>query len=426
MTGPAFTGPEPGVQVEEHFAIPIYTARQLAALELPAPADPIVGPYVRRGMATLIGGVTGHGKTTLIGQAVAAAVNGGEFLGEQCAGGERVLILDLEQHLESIQRGIREAGLDSSDAVDYATIREGLALDRRGDQLAAVEGLLAAKEYGLLVVDPFYKLHEADSSDEQQARLLVALLRRWIADYGFAELMATHCRKRTDGGAITLDDLFGSSLFTRDPEIVLGVQRYSGITKLRVFKSREPGIDQGQVLDLLFERGRGYWLKPEKDPEKEAARREEICAAIAAYIEAHPGASQRAIREALPYAKTAVETELRAGFTAEHPQGRSDRPWGRVRAGGGAWAYYLADHAVLSGPETLLGPPGAAGASRPEAPETSERPRRPPPSKRGARDGGRSAGALPAAAEEEEIERLAAVAREAQQPLPAEEEPGPA
>src|SRR5205823_4178755 len=91
--------------------------------------------------------------------------DGGSFLGEQVEGGNRVLVLDLEQHLASIQRVIEEAGLSESTLVDYAPIPEGLAIDKRSDQYDAVERLLASKPYEAVVIDPFYKLHEADSND---------------------------------------------------------------------------------------------------------------------------------------------------------------------------------------------------------------------------------------------------------------------
>lgn len=144
----------PSTDVPEPFRIAVYSAAALATLEIPDPADPMVGPFVRRGMATLIGGLTGHGKTTWIAAAVKAAASGGDFLGHPVGGGERVLVLDLEQHLASIQRVIREAGLHDVDTVEYAAIPEGLALDKREDQLQAVEAILADRRPDLLVTAP--------------------------------------------------------------------------------------------------------------------------------------------------------------------------------------------------------------------------------------------------------------------------------
>lgn len=337
----------------DSFEIRVYTARYLATLQLPSPADPLVGPFVRRGMETLVGGPTGHGKTTLIAQWVKAAAAGGDFLGYQVAGGANVLVLDLEQHLASIQRVIREAGLDDCDTVDYAPIPEGLALDKRDDQLAALKAIFTEKAYDLVVVDPFYKLHEADSSDELKARELVALLRRWIKDHGFALLTATHCRKLPAGrNVITIDDLFGSSLFTRDPEIVLGIQRHGDLTKLHIFKSREPDLEYGQVFELLFTRGRGFWPKPTVDPEERKAELERIGETARRWINDNPGKSTNAVKKAVGIAlniggdkvENALERQVKSGLLPEPLRGsRNAKLW------------YPLNHAALTSPESLLG-----------------------------------------------------------------------
>ena len=332
------------------FSILVYSAKELAGLELPEPAHPLVGPFMRRGMETLVGGLTGHGKTTFIAQTVKAAALGGEFLGEHVAGGARVLVLDLEQHLHSIQRVIREAGLDDTDLVDYAPIPEGLALNSRSDQLDELERVLAAKPYDALVIDPFYKLHEADSSDELQARLLVALLRRWIKQFGFGILTATHCRKLPAGrNYITLDDLFGSSLFTRDPELVLGIQRHKDLTKLHVFKSREPGLERDQVFELLYTRERGFWVKPTTDPEERRKKLEAAGAAAAAYIEENPGESTNSVKKHITgYGSDLVEEAL----SLQVKSGLLPEP---LRGSRNAKLWYPHNHATLTSPQTLLG-----------------------------------------------------------------------
>jgi hypothetical protein len=350
---PAVAGEPADANQEQRVAIQVYTARDLADLELPTPADPLVGPFLRRGMATLIGGLTGHGKTTWIYQLLAAAVLGRVFLGERGAGGLRALVLDLEQHLASVQRNIREAGLDGTNAVDFAPLSEGLALDKRPDQLDALEAIFASGGYDIVAVDPFFKLHESDSSDELQARLLVAVLRRWINDYGFGLLSATHCRKLPAGRTtITLDDLFGSSLFTRDPEIVLGIQRGQSLTKLHVFKSREPGLDHGQVFELLYARDRGFWLKPNVDPEERTARLDAIGAAAVEWIAEHPGESTNKVKRGVGSAQRcggdlveeALERQVKSGLLPSPIKGSRQ---------GNYW--YPLNHAALTSPGTLLG-----------------------------------------------------------------------
>jgi hypothetical protein len=386
-------------EADEPFRISVYSAHELAALELPAAAEPLAGPFLRRGMATLVGGLTGHGKTTLISHLVRAAADGSAFLGETGIGGVRTLILDLEQHLTSIQREIREAGLEGSDIVDYAPIPEGLALDKRNDQLAALERVFDAKPYDLLVVDPFYKLHEADSSDEVAARLLVALLRRWINERGFALLTATHCRKLAAGRTvITLDDLFGSSLFTRDPELVLGIQRHGELTKLHVFKSREPGLDQGQTFELLFTRDRGYWLRPNKDPKEIEAESVEIITAVVDFVGEHPGASTNQVQKALPWGREKVRAALDDGYTS----GLISEP---VPGSRNSLRWYLPNHVA----STCLG--GFAGQVSEDASRATLEATCPDLPDLPVGEKGSQAGQVAEATiDEEEIERLAALA----------------
>jgi 5S rRNA maturation endonuclease (ribonuclease M5) len=343
----------PDGEPQPPFQITVYSAHDLSNLELPTAAEPIVGPFLRRGMATLIGGLTGNGKTTWIYQALNAAVDGGDFLGEPAAGGARVLAVDLEQHAQTLKRNLRESGLDQSDAVDVAPIPEGLALDKRSDQLDALEEVLAAKPYDVVAIDPFYKLHEADSSDELQARLLVALLRRWINQYGFALLTATHCRKLPAGrNTITLDDLFGSSLFTRDPEIVLGIQRWNDLSKLHVFKSREPGLEHGQTFELLFTRGRGYWLKPTIDTQEREAELERVGETARKWITQHPGQSTNKVKSAVGIALKVGRDKVVEALECQVKSGLIPEP---LRSGRRAKLWYPLNHAALTRPEPLPG-----------------------------------------------------------------------
>jgi AAA domain len=264
-------------ETAEPFRIEVYSAKNLVALPLPQAEPELVGPFLRRGRIVLLGATTGHGKTTFGAQMLAAGVLGGEFLGFPVAGGLRVLVLDLEQHLEDIQEQLAAVGLADSELIDYAPIPEGLEIDRDPEQLAELERVVAAKAYDVVRVDPFYKLHAADSSDELQARGLVRLTRRWVHMHGFGLLMDTHTRKRIEARSrFTLDDLFGSSLLARDPETILGLQPLSdGFSRLHVFKARgrRGGIRTGQTIDLLYSDEELFRRKPE---EEERALRAEL------------------------------------------------------------------------------------------------------------------------------------------------------
>jgi hypothetical protein len=240
----------------EPFRIEVLSAKALSELPTPDEEPELVGPFLRRGRITLLGATTGHGKTTFGAQMLAAGVLGGDFLGWSVEGGLRALVLDLEQHLEDIREQLQAVGLAGSELIDYAPLPEGLQIDRDEEQLAELERVVAAKPYDIVRIDPFYKLHAADSSEELQARELVRLTRRWVNRHGFALLMDTHTRKRIEGrSGFTLDDLFGSSLFARDPEVILGLQLVEdGFSRLHIFKARgrRGDIRTGQTLELFY------------------------------------------------------------------------------------------------------------------------------------------------------------------------------
>ena len=253
------------------FRIPVYTAKDLYELPLPQEDPELVGPFLRRGRITLLGATTGHGKTTFGVQMLAAGVLGGDFLGWQVRGAGACSFSTSNSTWRTSRsrcgRRARRLG-----APRLRPIPEGLQIDREPEHLAALERVVAAKPYDLVRIDPFYKLHAADSSDEEQARDLVRLTRGWVNRHGFGLLMDTHTRKRIEGRAgFTLDDLFGSSLFSRDPETILGLQLIEeGFTRLHVFKARgrRGQIRTGQAIDLLYSDDALFRRKPD-EPERE-------------------------------------------------------------------------------------------------------------------------------------------------------------
>jgi AAA domain len=249
------TGPIPA-----GFSITVETARQICALPDPDDSDQLLGPLLRRGARTIVGGQTGDGKSTLVARMLAAFVKGEEFLGWQGVGG-KALVLDLEQGLRSVQRGLREAGLADCDDLDYARIPEGLSLDKNDVQKAAIERLLAANKYDVVSLDPYYKAHTGDSNDERQVDDLMRVLDLWRSRYGFALILPAHCRKPAPGAPLTftIHDLAGSGAFVRGAEIVLGLRRLSdGYSRLYFFKDRDGDLAVGKSWGLLFDRTDGF------------------------------------------------------------------------------------------------------------------------------------------------------------------------
>jgi len=130
--------------------------------------DELLGAYVRRGARTIVVGDTGHGKTALTAQLVAAVLTGAECLGYQGAGVGPGMIIDLEQGLRSVKRTLRDAGLDHRADLLHVHVPDGLLLDQDdSNHLAALDRLIHRHRPVVVALDPFYKAHRGDANEER-------------------------------------------------------------------------------------------------------------------------------------------------------------------------------------------------------------------------------------------------------------------
>jgi replicative DNA helicase len=140
------------------------TARELCALPDDQAADELVGPLLVRGQRLVIGAGTGEGKTTFATAMARAVATGGTFLDWPATPG-RVPFVDAEQGTRTVKRRLAEAGLDQAENVDIVRVPDGLALDRDPAHVHALEALLQAGTYALVILDPLYKLSATASFD---------------------------------------------------------------------------------------------------------------------------------------------------------------------------------------------------------------------------------------------------------------------
>jgi KaiC/GvpD/RAD55 family RecA-like ATPase len=304
----------------------VATLRDLYATESPG-YEPLLGPYIIRGLRTLIGAGTGEGKTTILMHMLKAVVNGGEFLGEQGVGeveGRRpkILIIDAEQSLPDIQRLADETGLQGSEDILYISAPDGLDLAEGSHDAAEVEEILEEERPDILVVDPLYKAARIDSNDERQAVDLMRLFDRWRAAYGFAFVMPVHTRKglkTQQGGQPSMDDIFGSGAFSRGAEIILGLRRPGpGFARLYIWKHRPGMIDAGVHIDMRFERTEGF-TRMDRDEGK--SRTEMVVSLLALNPEGmtieeiaiQMGLTKEAVRHAIRASEGQVKSDLIPG-----------------------------------------------------------------------------------------------------------------
>ena len=260
--------------MSDAFHLEVLPAWEVTRLPEPITSDLLLGPYAVRGARTIVVGDTGHGKTTLALQMVAAAVRGRDFLGHRGAGNIRALVVDLEQGLRSVKRCLREAGLEDSERVGYVRVPDGLALDQNTHHLAELERELAEGDYGILLLDPYYKAHDGDSNDELAIKRLMAKLDALRARHGFALILPAHPRKdipgRTGARKLSLHDVAGSGAVTRGAELIIAIERLShGYARLRILKDRDGDLPINEAWPLLFSRGDGFRLDPKEDDTEE-------------------------------------------------------------------------------------------------------------------------------------------------------------
>lgn len=243
------------------------TLKQIS--EMPDPGyKPLLGPFVYRGLRTLVGAATGEGKTTLVMWMLRAIIKGEGFLGHGGIGPDEegneptVLIIDAEQSIPDIQRLANEIGMSDSESIHYITVPDGLQLGQSTSDTTQVEKIIESLRPDVVVVDPAYKVASIDSNNEREVVDLMRLFDRWRADYGFAFVMPVHTRKgdkSNPGNAPTLDDIFGSGAFSRGAEVILGLkQGEPGYSRLYVWKHRPGELSKGINFAMAFDRDRGF------------------------------------------------------------------------------------------------------------------------------------------------------------------------
>lgn len=235
-----------------------------AFLELPEPeGNELLGPLVLRSGRTIVGGDSGHGKTTLTYAMISAIVDGTELLGWTGAGLGPALIVDLEQGVRSIKRGIREAELGASE-VYVLNLPDGLALDQNPGELLRLEEAIVTLQPSVLSLDPYYKAHRGDANEERAVTDLMRNLDKLRSEHGFALLLPAHVRKEQQASGarkLTLGDIAGSGAISRGAEVVIGLERLShGTARLRFLKDREGDLPVGDHLELNYSHEDGFTI----------------------------------------------------------------------------------------------------------------------------------------------------------------------
>lgn len=230
------------------------TAREVCELEADADGDQIIGEILVRGHRLVVAGDTGHGKSAFCLHLAQVAAHGGEFLGMINTCPTRVLVIDVEMGLRSVQRKLRAVGLSESDNVWYLRIPDGLELPGNTAHLQRLESILRDGAFDVVVLDPLYKAHVGDSSEERAIVDLMKVFDRWRAAYRFAFVLPVHVRKRDPKAKFSMQDVFGSSAIRWGAEVIVGLERIADERALLHFwKDRDGDLPVGKRWTLGFD-----------------------------------------------------------------------------------------------------------------------------------------------------------------------------
>lgn len=246
----------------------VLSAPAICALES-THQENFAGPLLWRGARMVIGGHTGHGKTAFVLELVRAAVQGRSFLGFDAPAKKlRVLMVDLEQGLRTVQRRLMLSGLSDEAGLDYLRVPDGIRIDQSPAERAELEAIIKRGGYDIVVIDPLYKAHGGDSLDERAMVDLMRVLDSWREEYMFALVIPMHMRKPPSGpqgkDTLSMHDVFGSSGLIRGAEIVVGIERLEEMrARLHFWKDREGDLPVGKKWVLSFSPEDGYEVKNE-------------------------------------------------------------------------------------------------------------------------------------------------------------------
>lgn len=258
-----------GAEDDGPYRLLVRTAPEIMELPEPPESYRLLGPLVFRGSRTIVLGDTGHGKTSFALQMLAAILHGDEMLSWSGSGTGPALVVDLEQGIRSIKRGIRESKLEDDPELLYVTVPDGLALDKDPEHFTALSMAIHEHNPAVVLLDPFYKAHRADEPNAERPIIdLMRMLDSLRVTFGFALILPAHPRKDVAGardGArkLTIHDVAGSGAVTRGAEIVIAVERMGhGYARLRYLKDRDGELPVGDSLGMLYTKADGFHIDP--------------------------------------------------------------------------------------------------------------------------------------------------------------------
>jgi hypothetical protein len=222
-----------------------------------------LGPLLRGGNRVHVIGPIGHGKTTLLAEAVAAAVHGRDFLGFQGRGDVRGLYIELgDMAPEEIRDVLQAARFDlAGDRFDLAHLPDGLEVDRNEQHRRMLED--AMSRYQVVAIDPWYKLIGEELSDGMKnVRTVTAFLDGLRERFPrTAVVIGFHANEPQKGQRLRgVGDASGYKAFQRGADTAVLFERLYGdrshLTWAKTRSARLPKMGERWLLE--WTRGEGF------------------------------------------------------------------------------------------------------------------------------------------------------------------------
>lgn len=222
-----------------------------------------VGALVRGGERLHVLGPIGHGKTTFMAEALAAAALGRDFLGLQGKGNLRVLYVELgDMTPHEVRTTFMAAGFDPRHRqLDLALLPDGLEIDRSEQDRRRLESVFA--KYDIVAIDPWYKLLGEEQADGMKgARLVTSFLDGLRDRYPkTAAMIGFHTREPQQGQQLRgLGAASGYKTFQRGANTAVIFERIAGDrSRILWAKTRNPRLPKMyEAWEVEWQRGHGF------------------------------------------------------------------------------------------------------------------------------------------------------------------------
>jgi len=204
----------------------IQTAEELLLHPPPKPPE-IVDGLLHQGSKMVVGGASKSNKTWVLLDLTISVATGAPWWGFSTKRGHALYVnLELGEAFfaERIKLVAAAKNVDPSGTLDVWNLR-GHAADF--DELLPKILQEAGQQYGLIVLDPTYKL--LGLRDENRAGDIASLLNgfeRLAVDTGAAVAFGAHFSKGNQALKESIDRIGGSGVFSRDPDTILTMTRH--------------------------------------------------------------------------------------------------------------------------------------------------------------------------------------------------------